>query len=65
MWYHYVVGLIAFYFVVKTVYDQVTVTYTSWYSRIASLVGLVVSYFALSWSYNGIYPPTMFGGRRY
>ena len=66
MWYHYLVGLVALYFVVKTVYDQVTVSYSTWYSRIPSLVGLVVSYFALQWSYNGIYtPPPMFGARRY
>ena len=65
MWYHYLVGLVALYFIGTTIYSQVTGTYSTWYARIPSLVGIVVSYFALSWAYNGIYPPAVFGGRRY
>jgi hypothetical protein len=65
MWYHYLIGAIVLYFVIKTVYSQLTATYSSMYSRIPEIVGLVVSYFILKWCYDGIYPPPMFGARRY
>jgi hypothetical protein len=65
MWYHYLIGLIVLYFVIKTVYSQLTGTYSSLFSRIPEMVGLLVSYYILKWCYNGIYPPTMFGSSRY
>ena len=65
MWYHYLIGAVVLYFVLKTLYDQVTTSYSSVFSRLPSLVGLVVSYYILKWCYNGIYPPSMFGSSRY
>ena len=65
MWYHYLVAAICVYFVVTTLYAQFTTSYSSIVSRVPSLVGLVLSYYILRWCYNGIYPPSMFGARRY
>lgn len=67
MWWllYYAVGLAALYVIVSTIYAQVTGRYSAWYARIPSLVGVVVSYFALRWAYTSLYPPTLFGGRRY
>jgi hypothetical protein len=65
MWYHYLIAAVSVFFVIKHVYSQLTATYSSIYMRIPELLGLVVSYFILKWCYNGIYPPPMFGARRY
>jgi hypothetical protein len=68
MWYHYVVALVAVYYIVSSMYSQITGYYPSLVSRLPSLVGVVLCYFAFKWAYNGIYPPSMlsFGsGRRY
>jgi hypothetical protein len=66
MWYHYLIAAVSIYFVLKTLYSQFTTTYSSVYSRIPEVVGLIVSYFILKWCYEGIYaPPPMFGARRY
>ena len=65
MWYHYVIALLVLYFVIKAAYNQLTAKYPSFVSRLPEIVGLVVSYYVLTWCYNGIYPPSMFGGRRY
>jgi hypothetical protein len=65
MWYHYLIGAIFVYFAFKIIYEQLTSKYSSVFYRIPGLVGLVVDYYILSWCYAGIYPPPMFGGRRY
>ena len=65
MWYHYLIAAVSLYFVFTTLYKQLTGKYSSFFSRVPEMVGLVVSYFILKWCYDGIYPPPMFGARRY
>ena len=60
MWYHYLVALVALYFLYYGVMSIVRSGFT-----ITAVVFAAVSAYALYWSYSGITaPPPMFGGRR-
>jgi len=65
MWYHYLIGLFCLYLLGYGIYQQIIVSYPSWWMRLLGLPILGLYAYGVYWAYTGIRTPVSFiGGRR-